>query len=85
MCDPPKFVELLTLVALVAGAYLGSTPLAAQLSKTATEMKIDELKKRLDEGQKVLVVDVRTEEEVKSGIIPGAVNIPMADLRPAKQ
>ena len=71
------FAGLLT---CVVSAGLFSTPIGAQISKTAMEMKIDELKKRLDEGQKVLVVDVRTEEEVKSGSIPGAVNIPMAEL-----
>ena len=73
------FAGLLT---CVGSAGLFSTPIGAQISKTATERKIDELKKRLDEGQKVLVVDVRTEEQVKSGSIPGAVSIPMAQLDP---
>lgn len=66
-------LTLLCLSALVA-------TLPAQRSQTAVETKIDVLKEKLDRGEKVLIVDVRREDEVRSGSIPGAVNIPMAEL-----
>jgi rhodanese-related sulfurtransferase len=52
----------------------------AQRSATARETAADELKAKLDRGEKVLVIDVRTDEEVKSGSIPGAIHIPMDQL-----
>jgi rhodanese-related sulfurtransferase len=38
------------------------------------------LQQMLDRGEKVLVIDVRTDDEVKSGSIPGAIHIPMDEL-----
>ena len=55
-------------------------PVAAQRSQTAVETKIDGLKDKLDRGEKILLVDVRRDDEVKSGSIPGSVHIPMAEL-----
>ncbi|MCG6924893.1 MAG: rhodanese-like domain-containing protein [Acidobacteria bacterium] len=52
----------------------------AQRSATARETAADELKAKLDRGEKVLVIDVRTDEEVKSGSIPGAIHIPTDQL-----
>jgi rhodanese-related sulfurtransferase len=63
----------------VAGLALAA-PVWAQRSATAKETKADELKAKLDEGEKVLVIDVRSDEEVKSGSIPGAIHIPMEQL-----
>ena len=39
-----------------------------------------QLKNDLDAGKKVIVLDVREPDEVKSGKIPGAVNIPLPEL-----
>ena len=63
----------------VAGLALGSAAWA-QRSPTAKETKADALKAKLDAGEKVLVIDVRSDEEVKSGSIPGAIHIPMEQL-----
>ena len=52
----------------------------AQRSTTASETPADELKAKLDAGAKILVIDVRTDEQVKSGSIPGAIHIPMEQL-----
>jgi uncharacterized protein (TIGR02246 family) len=49
-------------------------------SATAKETPADELEARLDRGEKVLVIDVRSDEEVAAGSIPGAVHIPMEQL-----
>jgi rhodanese-related sulfurtransferase len=69
------------LIATLAAASLGlAGPVWAQRSATAKETKADELKARLDKGEKVLVIDVRSDEEVKGGSIPGAIHIPMEQL-----
>jgi len=39
------------------------------------EISAKELKKELDGGQKLLMIDARTEEEFAEGHIPGAVNV----------
>ena len=57
-----------------------ASPAWSQRSATAKETKADELKAKLDKGEKVLVIDVRTDEEIKSGSIPGAIHIPMEQL-----
>jgi predicted sulfurtransferase len=64
----------------VAALVLAATVALAQRSATARETKTDELKARLDKGEKVLVIDVRSDEEIKTGSIPGAVHIPMEQL-----
>lgn len=64
---------------VVAGLVL-ATPGWAQRSTTAKETQVDELKARLDKGEKVLVIDVRSDAEVESGSIPGAIHIPMDEL-----
>jgi rhodanese-related sulfurtransferase len=56
------------------------SPALAQRSATAQETPPDTLKEKLDRGEKVLVIDVRSDEEVKTGSIPGAVHIPMEEL-----
>lgn len=40
-----------------------------------------EIKERLDRGENLAIVDVREDEEVAAGIIPGAKHIPLAQLQ----
>lgn len=40
------------------------------------ELAPEELKRRLDAGEDVLVVDIRGEAEFRRGHVPGAVNVP---------
>jgi hypothetical protein len=63
----------------VAGLVLAG-PGWAQRSATARETKADDLKAKLDKAEKVLVIDVRSDEEIKGGSIPGAIHIPMEQL-----
>ena len=63
----------------VAGLAL-TTPVWAQRSATARETKADELRAKLDKGGRVLVIDVRNDEEIRSGTIPGAIHIPFEQL-----
>ena len=62
------------------GVILAASTAVAQRSSTARETTPDALQQMLDRGEKVLVIDVRTDEEVKSGSIPGAIHIPMDQL-----
>ena len=64
----------------VVGLALVALPLLAQPSRDAKRTTADELKARLAKGETVLVIDVRSDEEVRSGSIPGAVQIPMDQL-----
>jgi rhodanese-related sulfurtransferase len=64
----------------LVGMALAASPVWAQQSATARETAADALKEKLDRGEKVLVIDVRTDEEVKTGSIPGAIHIPMEQL-----
>jgi rhodanese-related sulfurtransferase len=69
-----------TIVACFVASFALAEPGWAQRSATAKETKADELKAKLDAGEKVLVIDVRSDEEIASGSIPGAVHIPMERL-----
>lgn len=54
--------------------------LLAAARKTTTEVSLDELKRRLEAGEKLTVVDVREREEYRTGFIPGAVSLPRGFL-----
>lgn len=69
-----------TAACAVIGLALAAIPAWPQRSATAKETKADELKQKLDKGEKILVIDVRSDEEIKSGSIPGAIHIPMEQL-----
>lgn len=43
-------------------------------------IKPEEIKQRLAKGEKLNMIDVREDEEVAHGMIPGAVHIPMGEL-----
>lgn len=54
--------------------------LAAPALAQPERMEIDELKRQLDAGAEVLLIDVREDHEVESGSIPGAIHIPLGEL-----
>jgi rhodanese-related sulfurtransferase len=62
------------------GLALAALPAWSQKSATAKETAANVLKEKLDKGEKVLVIDVRSDEEIKTGSIPGAIHIPMEQL-----
>lgn len=62
--------------ALAAAGCALAAPLAAQPER----MAIDDLKRQLDAGAEVLLIDVREDHEVADGSIPGAVHIPVGEL-----
>jgi len=62
------------------GLALAALPAWSQKLATAKETAANVLKEKLDKGEKVLVIDVRSDEEIKTGSIPGAIHIPMERL-----
>lgn len=47
----------------------------------AQRIAIPDLKKKLESGKNIVLVDVREPKEIKEGgAIPGAIHIPMAQL-----
>ena len=72
------------LAAVLLAVILISSPGAAaqeQKTKQPERIAISELKKKLDSGEKFLLIDVREDWELKAdGAIPGAIHIPVAEL-----
>lgn len=53
----------------------------AQNTRQPERIAISDLKKKLDSGEKFLMIDVREDWELKQdGAIPGAIHIPVAEL-----
>ena len=73
-----RFLLALTVLALVSL----SIPWAeAQAPKPPERIAITNLKKKLDSGEKFLLIDVREDWELeKDGAIAGAIHIPVAEL-----
>ena len=64
-------------------AQAQKAPQASQPQQAAQPERIAvaDLKKKLDSGEKMLLIDVREDWELKAdGAIPGAIHIPVADL-----
>jgi rhodanese-related sulfurtransferase len=53
---------------------------AGQENEEWSEVSVDELHDRLELNPPALLIDVRSEEEYKSGHLPGATHIPMLEL-----
>lgn len=73
--------RLFALVQTVAEAHLAEVALAAAevLGSPADAITRDELIRRRDAGE-ITLIDVRPHEEYRTGHIPGAINIPLAEL-----
>ena len=81
------FVPMITLIALSAFAAEQSLPYPADPKTNkaigAKEMPAAELKKKIDAGEQVLVIEVRDVSSYEKERIPGAIHIPFADLQDA--
>ena len=56
------------------------TELMAETRSTIKEVSLDDLKNRMESGEKFHLVDVREGEEYRAGFIPGAMSIPRGYL-----
>ena len=73
----------LAIALLFAGTVLMNTPNihAQQASPKPERIASADLKKKLDSGEKFLLIDVREDYELKEdGAIAGAIHIPVAEL-----
>ena len=44
------------------------------------EINVDELRRRLEAGEDLVVLDVREPDEVERAAIPGSINIPLGEV-----
>ena len=65
---------------ILAAALLLSLPTPAR-AEAPRSIGADELRAKLAEGAKVLIVDVREPADAVDGSLPGAINIPLANLQ----
>ena len=75
--------KLLPALIMLAMLHCSNRPAAAQepQAKQPTRIAVSELQKKLDSGEKLLLIDVREDWEIKQdGAIPGAIHIPVAEL-----
>lgn len=56
------------------------TDLIASVKKKTKEVSLDDLKRRIEAGEKMVLLDVREKEEFRAGFIPGALSIPRGFL-----
>src|SRR5438874_1526959 len=54
--------------------------LMSETRRAITEVKLEELKRRLVQGEAFHLVDVREGEEYRAGFIPGALSVPRGFL-----
>lgn len=54
--------------------------LFSEVRDTVKTVSLEELKRRIDAGEKLTLVDVREKDEVRQGYIPGAVHVPRGFL-----
>jgi 3-mercaptopyruvate sulfurtransferase SseA len=65
----------------VVSLFVQRAPAEEQKTKQPERIAVSDLKKKLDSGEKFLLIDVREDWELKQdGAIPGAVHIPMGEL-----
>jgi molybdopterin/thiamine biosynthesis adenylyltransferase/rhodanese-related sulfurtransferase len=56
------------------------TDLISDVRKRTKQVTLEELKRRIDAGEKLTLVDVREKDEWRGGYIPGAVSLPRGFL-----
>lgn len=72
--------ETLTILLIVAAFAALAWPRLRGLLGLGSGVPAAEIKARLDSGAAVVVLDVRSPQEVAAGSLPGAVNIPLPEL-----
>ena len=74
-------VGLIALAALVAAGCGGGGDTAGNLTPQRQDINATQLQTMLDDGAPLQLVDVRTAAEYADEHIPGAVNIPVEDIK----
>jgi adenylyltransferase/sulfurtransferase len=79
VCGDSPTIKALIDYEQFCGVRGGSSP-AAAAADAGSEITADELKRRLDLGEGLFILDVRNPEEYQIGRIPGSTLIPLPDL-----
>lgn len=61
-------------------AYDGVDAMVETALKTTESVTVEQLKQMVDEGEMIMLIDVREPNEFNAGYIPGALNIPRGTL-----
>jgi rhodanese-related sulfurtransferase len=73
------WIIALSFVACATQNFGGTVKTSDQLVKEAKasikEVSIDDVKKMIDNKEKIIILDVRDKEEFETGYIPGAINL----------
>jgi hypothetical protein len=73
--------QVLLAPTVLAVAFVSVPWAGAQETKPPERIAITNLKKKIDSGEKFLLIDVREDWELEqNGAIAGAIHIPMAEL-----
>src|SRR5258708_14369898 len=56
------------------------TDLISDVRKRTKQVSLEDLKRRLEAGEKITLVDVREKDEWRAGHIPGAISLPRGFL-----
>ena len=78
--------SLLTLSACASPAAAAATPAPTEATVEYKKISAADAKARMDSGDTIVILDVRTQEEYDAGHIPGAILVPnetIADKQPA--
>ncbi len=54
-------------------------------SEDPSRADVEALKRKLEQGERILAIDVRENDEVESGSIPGSIHIPLGMLESRMQ
>lgn len=72
--------ELIARIAGTTEAEGAATDADAEAERGVEEIDVAELREQIEEGVAVLLLDVRTPQEVESGLLEHAMHIPLAEL-----
>ncbi len=76
-----RTLGLISLMLAILGISSQFATAQEQKVKQPERISAADLKKKLDSGEKFLLIDVREDWEIKKdGAIPGAIHIPVAEL-----
>ena len=59
----------------LGGAVKTSDQLVKEAKASIREVSVDDVKKMIDNKEKIIILDVRDKEEFETGYIPGAINL----------
>lgn len=80
---PQPWLNRFLLAIFAAGLIVSFLPAAARAADSIPRMSIQELKEKIDKGDRIVILDVRSGEDYSRSEykIPGAIRIPIDQLK----